>query len=578
MLEQSLDDMASQREHQSHHIHQLQAACDEAKAAVEAKEQQCVSLEQQIHQRVAVETLNVHYEFEERLQQQATTIDEQHAQLEKLEARLSKVRANFHDAGVQAGDATVCSSGERDQLMRQLSDQGRHYEDLLVSERNVSERQRVHWEDLMESKLQVEREALRRTLEFERAAEAAKVEAEGRKWELMLREKDERIKALESSQSQLVRERASEHEEARKSIEALHVSRRNVEKILETTIAEYAAERLQRQADAEAAIRDEHQLYERILGEEKGQRLRIEEELGLLRADRTRLITEQRDATKDLERRLAETQVELNAQLARRHQEEDSKQAQAIKAREAASSYAELERSMLRAQEESALAFQRIEVLTRELEIANETIDRAAQDAETHGRKQWAGAMAHQREQLESLEQRHAAALAEARRETEEVVRFKLGSMEIELRDTTTRLQHYEKTVSIAFAERDAAQLALHSAQQQLIKLQTPHLTRNVLSQTEEKGFLTSTLDTHLMDNDESFRLREQLMRMNQQVWSLQSQLAHAHRDVEHYSGIVEHLQSEVASVSVVPQRDAASPLADTETQEAEALFQYFKR
>jgi hypothetical protein len=625
MLEWSLRDATDRNALHQQTIADLLSERDDALDALQNKEHECRAMDGSLKERIAEETLNLRYEFEERLTSRDRTIDEQLHQIAKLELVASHSRAHMRDGSVQAGDAAGCLPSERDQYQRQLAEQSKHFEELLTSERNANSRQRQHWEEVLEARLLMERDLAQRNLETERSkemAERSRVEAASQRLLHTIQERDERIQSLELSIETLKKERLADQDDFRRTTDTFSQVRRSLEQKLEDAFLQHSDDRRNHQVEMERAMNDQNDTFERMLHEERAQRKRVEEELGLLRSDRSRVMAEHRDELKNVEAKLTATQVELTKSMERLAEIElsssSSKQILATKEREIKDKCARWEEMAITATHDRSEAQTRIADL-------EEQLAQAKQDQQKHGavhelEHKLEVLREQHRAQIIELERRHAGVLDEIRRTSSSESLQHASKAELQVRDAQARAQQFEKALGQAFTERDAAQRESSSTKRQLRDLQLAFdelMTKmdTAAAVVPKRSMVSSTQTdpssprggggTVASDNEESFTLREQLMRMNQTVWALQLKLQQSEEDIGFLEDTINRMHSEEGGggrsntqlrptpaiganasqsspQSLVRGRSTGeggpSPLRDDERSEAHALFTYFRQ
>ncbi|CUG91842.1 Hypothetical protein, putative [Bodo saltans] len=656
MLECSLHEATHRTLLHQQTIADLLSERDEALDVLHSKDDECRSMERVLQERIAEATLNLRYEFEERLLSRDRTIDEQLHQISKLELLASHSRAHLRDAAAQIGDAAGCLPSERDQFHRQLAEQSKHFEELLSSERSSNTRQRQHWEEVLEARLLMERDLAQRNVDAERSkemAERSRTEAASQRLQHTIEERDERIHTLELTIETLKREKLSDQEDSRRTTDSFAQVRRLMEKKLEDVFAQHSEERHNLQLEFDRAMKDQNDLSERMLLEERAQRKRVEEELGLLRSDRSHVLAEHREEMKGLEAKLIATQVALTQSTERLADMEQSsssmKHSLVSKERDIAEKCSRWEEMAVKATHDRSEAQLRVAEL--EQQVAQLKQDERKSGSLHELEQKLELVQERHRSQVNELEKRHAAALDEIRRSLTTESTKHASKAELQVRDALSRAQQFERALTQAFAERDAAQLESSSTKRQLRDLQAafdalkvskdgvknsvvPSRSRVVSSQTQtdasshepqnrhHRGNTTSTFDD---EDEESFTLREQLMRMNQTVWALQSKLQQSEEDIGFLEETINRMRTEgggggvdlgsmtppyaqqsqrrappvvveVAHDSDAPPlrvravrtvgataggaaaSDGPSPLRDDERSEAHALFTYFRR
>lgn len=617
MLEWSLQESTERWQLHQRTIADLQTERDEALDAFQAKSRECQAMADSLRERVAEETLNVHYAFEERLQSRDQTIDAQSTHIAKLELMLSQSRSHFRDAANQVGEAAVCSPSERDQLQRQLTEQAKHFEELLASERGANERQRQHWEEVLEARLLMERDVGQRNLEVERAkeiAERSRMDASVQRLQHSIQDKDEKIRSLESTIENLRSEKRAEHEDVKRASETFAQVRRSMENKLEDVYAQHSEERAALQVEFERAMKDQNDLSERMLQEERAQRKRVEEEFGMLRADRSRIVAEHREEIKALEAKLIATQVELTKSTERLAEVDSAamtaRNLVSTKERETKEKCARWEEMAIRASEARSEAQNRVTTLEEQLAAVLQERTNTVSVLELEKRME--AALSQHKRDLEGLEQRHLAALEQHRRDAATEQSNQSSRFDMQLRDAQTRSAQFERALTQAFSERDAVQLECASLKRQLRDVVTVADAQNVKTLVNRRAASTQTerQTTRRMyeggssdEDDESFTLREQLMKMNNTVWTLQSKLNQSEQDVAFLERTIDELRSAEpkglaalkdgsgrrasgtisSSAPIEGQHRRAgsegpSPLRDDERSEAHALFTYFRQ
>lgn len=296
----------------------LRQQMEELQAKLLDGERALSDVHKSLRETIAQETLQVHYEYEERLRQRDSMVDELQRELEAHRRQQHAVQNRKGDAAVQAGDATKLSLSEKELLTRQHDDAREHLEALLAAERSAAAAQRRHVEEVCAARASIELDAAKNAMELERSRwhiERAKLESARQEEGARANEREVKAAELEKTIERLKDEWASEREVLKRGTDSLAALRRQLEEKLEAAVAEHHRERAELQREFEKALAEQTQMFDQLAAEQDARKKQVEDELALLRSDRNRSIGDHRAEMKAVEQKLLTTQVELTKRI-----------------------------------------------------------------------------------------------------------------------------------------------------------------------------------------------------------------------------------------------------------------------
>lgn len=611
--------------------------CRRAKESLENELQSERSLVAQLQSRVAAleeqeallqlrraddkshETLKIHYQYEEKLRDRDRLAESLQTQLRDAEQRcqeandqLMKRRQLFSDVGVQSGQPFTATAAQIETFRNQMELQKAHFEALIEAERETSRQQKQYWQEMSESKVTLEKESMVSLLESERQrwlGEKRRLEAA--KQQLML-ENDDREAKIADLEKQLLRlkdEIAIERRNMKHSGEALASLRQQMEDKIQLLVSQHSDEKTKIQSDFQRGLHEQSALYEKALHDEKERRKSLDEEVTLIRSDRSRIIGDHRAELKSMEQKLLATQAELtrrlevNAALEEKLGQADRSANE--KCREALERASQCEQRIAQVVKEKEGLASAVSDLEMKLQLCQSSQQKATQEFEAAQSKWETAQMSRHAQDMLLLEQRHREELESVRLQASGELVNKISVADNRYRGVLEQVHSLEGQVAKARADRDDVGRKLIETEMHF-KLRMEDLehqlrARNNVVQTTTRDkceqaavvHVGASIQTERALSDGKSTEGESAMEQHRLIWTLQNQLHESKQDVAFLEETVDALQLEINSLKGVGRERApggletkenlstnhhasVSPLRDEEKFEAKALFHYF--
>lgn len=552
-------------------------------------------------QRLAEETVIVHGQYEDKLMERDALIDDLRKHTDELERTIMSLRQHRRgaDAASQAGESGIISATERDGMQREVDALREHYESLLAVERTALSTQKRLWEDISKSKLTMELDACSLQHQQERirwASEKTRLEQLRTDEAMRCDELTAQVAELEKTLTQVRTSWEAERESSQRTSASMAALRQQMEQKLEECIARHREELQQAHDEFKRALSEQSSLYDSMVDERTQAKRQSDEELALLRADRSRMIGDHRSELKEVQQRLLETQTELTkridhmaslqdtcARLERRCAEVEQVADSKCKEWEQLAADATRERAALAAKLRDLELQHKREVQAAIKEHEDTSAARQAQLLDAY-EKDVAGLQQEYEETLEkqaresdAMRQHYENALARAAKTAAEFDSSR-NHWELSAAQKDDRVQELQRTLSVlqsTCAEMEASAMRWRS------RYEAAH--HDLLQQSRAVAY-TKQQVTHTDTQTDDSRDGSSPMRMNQLVWSLQQQLHESQQEIEFLTNVVQELEQRRTTMDATNGgrdmdrvgRDSASPLRDADTEEARVLLSYF--